>query len=359
LRYFILLICVFVFSSVVRSQDLTSADQYSQRAIANFQKNDLDGAIADFTKAIELNAQQLEFCYYFRALAYYRKGNIDQAILDLNKAIGLKADVRFYSDRGNLLAKKGDLDRALADLDKAVELSPQNAKAYGDRGIIRLMRGEVSQAEADFKKCFELDPSLKSQFASAAEKIKQRGVAGDQEKPADVEVLKFNWTESPAKVLVAPASQTITVTTTPVSASGTRVLADPNVKGQPGPPEVADASGTSGPTSRESASTTKSVMEYKFTAAIKNTGAKTIVGVKWAYYFEPKDLDHERLAYLFTAKTSIKPGKEKTLTDSIFSAGPQGSVKLPHKNNLASYNERVAILSLEYDDSTTWQTSHP
>jgi hypothetical protein len=98
-------------------------------------------------------------------------------------------------------------------------------------------------------------------------------------------------------------------------------------------------------------------LEYKFSASIRNTGSNTIVAVSWGYYFEPKDLTHEPLAYRFTTKTNIKPGKEKVLTDSVPSVGPAASTKLPHKNNQAFFNERVAILGLQYDDGTSWQST--
>jgi hypothetical protein len=51
------------------AQEPVSAEEFSQRGIARFEKNDLDGSITDFTKAIELKGQQLEFCYYFRGSA--------------------------------------------------------------------------------------------------------------------------------------------------------------------------------------------------------------------------------------------------------------------------------------------------
>src|SRR5258705_2930844 len=158
MRYFsILLISLLILTSAVQAQELTSADEYSQRGIARFQKNDLDGAIADFTKVIEMNGKDREFCYYFRGMAHYRKGNSTQAIDDLSKAIAIKPDPRFFDDRGNLLARQGELDRAIVDLNKAIEIAPQYGKAYGDRGLIRLIRGEATDAELDFRKCFELD----------------------------------------------------------------------------------------------------------------------------------------------------------------------------------------------------------
>src|SRR6476659_9296572 len=97
------LILLLILLSAAQAQDLTSADEYSQRAIA-----------------------------------------------DLIKAIEIKPDPRFLDDRGNRLAKHGELDRALTDLNKAIEIAPQSAKAYGDRALIRLLRGETSEAEVDF-----------------------------------------------------------------------------------------------------------------------------------------------------------------------------------------------------------------
>jgi len=339
------------------AQELTSADEYSQRGIARFEKNDLDGAIADFTKVIEMNGKNQEFCYYFRGLARYRKGNSSEAIDDLTKAIAIKPDPRFLDDRGNLLAKQGQLDRAIADLNKAIELAPQFAKAYGDRGLVRVMQGEATGAELDFKKCFELDSALEPQFKLAANKIKQRAVSHYlREKPPDLEIEKFSWTEAPSKLLVAPASGPTVVTTAAVSPTGTRVLADPNAKGESCPGEILNPSGISAPP-RTASENTRDFMAYAFNLSIKNTGSKTIVGVKWAYFFDPKDPAREGLAYLFLSKTNLSPGKDKTLNDSLTSsigAGP--NAKLPSKHNQSLYNERVAILRLDYADGSSWQS---
>jgi len=327
--------------------------------MARFEKNDLDGAIADFTKAIEMNGQNQEYCYYFRGMAHYRKGNSDQAIVDLSKAIALKPHPRFYDDRGNLLALQGELDRAIADLNKAIEIAPQYARAYGDRGIVRLMRGENTDAELDLRKCFELDSALESQFKATASQVRQRAISRyEHQKPSDVEVVKFNWTEAPSMVLTAPASPSIPVSSSTVSSSGTRVLANPTAKGEPGPAEVLDPTGTGLPASLRPAASTRAVINYKFTVSIRNTGSKTIVAIQWAYFFDPKDSAHEGLAYLFMTKTNIAPGKEKNLTDSVSSAGsPKGPTNMPSKHSRAFFNERIAILRLDYADGSSWQSS--
>ena len=359
MHYFsILLILLFILTSPAQGQELTSPDEYSQRGIARFEKNDLDGAIADFTKVIEMNGKDKAFCYYFRGMAHYRKGNSNQAIDDLSNAIAMRTDPRFLNDRGNLLAKRGELDRALADLNKAIEIAPQFAKAYGDRGLVRLLRGEATDAELDFRKCFELDHSLEPQFKAAASQVKLRTASQSQhEKPAGLEITKFSWTEAPSRALV-PSEAPITVTTSRVSPTGTRVLADPTANGEPGPAAILNPSGINPPSSQSTSENSRDFMAYKFTVSIKNIGDKTIAKVKWAYFFEPKDPAHEGMAYLFMTQTNILPGKEKTLSDILGAKSGTGvTTKLPSKRNEALYTERVAILRLDYTDGSSWQSA--
>ncbi|HEY8225619.1 MAG TPA: tetratricopeptide repeat protein [Pyrinomonadaceae bacterium] len=340
-----------------QAQNPNPANNYAQRGIESFERNDFDAAIANFSKAIELNGENLEFCFYFRGIALYRLGKVDDAIADLTKAISLKQHPRFYDDRGNLLAQKGDLDGAIADLNKAIEIEPKYAKAYGDRGVVRLMRGEQADAESDLKKCFELDRRLESQFVAAANRLKQQAaLRAEHTKPNDVEVLKFNWSESASQALVTPSSPSISVSSTPVSATGTRVLGSPQEKGEAGPPPIADASGTA-PASSSAPTTTIRGVDYKFTASIKNTGNKTIVAVEWAYFFDAKD-PHDSLCYVLTSKTNIPPGKEKALTDKVSShVNPKSGPKIPTAYNRSAFNERVVILRLDYADGTSWQSS--
>ena len=342
-----------------QAQTPLSGEDYSQRGITRFEKNDFDGAVSDFTKAIELKGSNLEFCYYFRGMANYRQGNLEVAIADISKAITIRSHPRFYEDRGSLLLKKGDLDGALADLNKTIELAPQFAKAYGDRGIVRLMRGENAQAELDFKKCFELDSTLQTQINAAASRIKQRAVSsqiGDQ--PSDVKVIKFDWSEMPATILNATPSS-IAVSSTGVSQTGTRVLANPTDKGDPGRPEVGLEPSMNPSTARGPGSPTQ-IGADTFTVVIQNVGNKTIVGVRWAYFFYPKDLTREPTAFAFSSKTKIAPGKEKTLSEQEqVITEPGHRIQMPTKKTRMLFNERVAILHLDYADGSMWPSPQP
>lgn len=359
MRYFLLHL-VFVLVLIpcnVFGQDPTSANDFSQRGINRFEKNEFDGAIADFTKAIELNGQNLEFCFYFRGMALYRLGRLEDAIADLSKAITLKQHPRFYDDRGNLRAQKGDFDGAVDDLNKAIELEPKYAKAYGDRALVRLIRGEGTAAELDFRKCFELDKALESQFKAAASQLRQQAsVRGDYKKPSDVDIVKFNWKETRPQAAIPAPKPTIPVTTSGVSQTGLRVLGDPTSTSQPGPPPFLDPLNSGVPAPRPPTVGVRGLY-YKFTASIRNTGTKTITGIEWAYVFYPKDRS-QPIAYAFATKSNIPPGKERELTDQILSTvNSSGNSKLPSKDNRELFDERIVIRRLEYSDGSSWQIS--
>ena len=90
MRYYsILLISLLILNSPAQGQELSSANDYSQRGISRFEKNDLDGAIADFTKVIEMYGKNQELCYSFRAMAYGWTGTLIRASNDLSKALAI------------------------------------------------------------------------------------------------------------------------------------------------------------------------------------------------------------------------------------------------------------------------------
>lgn len=356
-KLFLIIVPLILTAVAAHAQEPVSADDFSQRAISRFEKNDLDGAIADFTKAIELRGHELEYCFYFRGIALYRRGRIDEAVADLNRAIALKQHPRFYNDRGNLLAQKGDSENALTDLNRAIEIDPKFAKAYGDRGVVRLMRGEDTAAELDFAKCFELNKTLEFQFKAAAQQIRQQAVLrAEHQTPVDVEIVKFSWNEAPIQVLNIPAPSVTPIYTTPVSQSGLRVLGGSGEKGEPGPANLPDRSSSTLPDAPKSETRVRGV-EQTFTASIKNTGSKTITNVRWAYFFVPQD-PKDTSVHVFTTKINIPPGKEKNLRDQVTSLVLQtGQNKAPTTHNRAQFKERVVILRLDYADGSSWHSS--
>ena len=103
------------------------------------------------------------FFYYYRGLSALDKGkNQVGAIADFTKAIELSPDyAEAYAARARTkLLKfdkwKYDADGALADYTKAIELNPENWEYYGSRAYLKRLKGDVDGAIADFTKAREL-----------------------------------------------------------------------------------------------------------------------------------------------------------------------------------------------------------
>ena len=84
-----------------------SAGEFFNRGNAKYRLRDYQGAIADYTKAIQIDPQ----------------------------------DAFSYVNRGNAKKGLGDHQGAIADYSKAIEINPQDAFAYKNRGIAKELVG--------------------------------------------------------------------------------------------------------------------------------------------------------------------------------------------------------------------------
>jgi TonB family protein len=95
-----------------------------------------------------------------RASDSVKKGDLDAAIIDYTKVIELDASsVSSLLGRGGAYLARNLYTLAIADLTKAIELDPSNAPAYSLRGQAHEKRSEKELAIEDFKKAFQLDPA--------------------------------------------------------------------------------------------------------------------------------------------------------------------------------------------------------
>lgn len=74
------------------------AETYNNRGIAYGSKGEYNNAIADYTKAIEINPRYVR-AYNMQSLAYYAKKEYDKAWEDVNKAqsLGYKVKPEFLN----------------------------------------------------------------------------------------------------------------------------------------------------------------------------------------------------------------------------------------------------------------------
>ena len=137
------------------------------RGIEKAKNGDLDGAIADFNHAAELNPRD-DAPYYNRAQARRLKNDTAGAIADYSKAIELgSSNPAAYNNRGNARAETNDPAGAIADYTRAIELKPDYARAYYNRATLKKEKGDKVGAEADFKRARQLDPKLASEASAS------------------------------------------------------------------------------------------------------------------------------------------------------------------------------------------------
>ncbi len=122
-------------------------------------KGEFDRAIADYTKAIELDPKYAH-AYYGRGVAYGLKGEFDRAIADYTKAIEINPkDARYYNNRAWYYLKAGKAAQGLQDAEKSLELRPDEARTLGTRGQIFEALGRREEAIADYRRALSKDPS--------------------------------------------------------------------------------------------------------------------------------------------------------------------------------------------------------
>jgi tetratricopeptide (TPR) repeat protein len=69
-------------------------------------------------------------------LAYANKGELDHAIADFGRSLELNPNyANAYNNRGEAYRRKGEVDRAIADFGHALELNPKDANAYNNRDL--------------------------------------------------------------------------------------------------------------------------------------------------------------------------------------------------------------------------------
>ena len=142
------------------SDNLQKAIEHVKKGIAQQSAGDLDGAIASYSKAIEILPSD-PAAYLDRASAYLLKANYNGMFADANKALelGTAAPADAYVIRATGRAGKGDVDGAIADCNKAIKINPKHALAYNNRANNKMQKRDFDGALADCNKSIALDPN--------------------------------------------------------------------------------------------------------------------------------------------------------------------------------------------------------
>ena len=138
------------------------ADDFFIQGVDKYLQADYQGANADFTQAIRLNANYAP-AYLWRADTRTNIKEKDEVIAaDYQKAANLffaqgnKADG--YRSKGDALLTLKDNQGAITAFTEAIKLNSKNAIAYNERGRARMNLNDLQGAIADFTQTIQINP---------------------------------------------------------------------------------------------------------------------------------------------------------------------------------------------------------
>jgi tetratricopeptide (TPR) repeat protein len=120
--------------------------------------------VAACTRAIKSGAwpaAELAWAYAGRGQAHFFAGDKEKAIADYTRAVEIDPkDAAAYVSRGYVYKAKSDWANAIADITRAIALAPKKGEFYGDRAMVYLANGDIKNAIADLNKNHDLTPGM-------------------------------------------------------------------------------------------------------------------------------------------------------------------------------------------------------
>ena len=139
-----------------------TAQYHTNRGDDYSNKGDYDRAIAEYTKAIELETNEdiHAIQYYYRGLAFESKGDLQNALSDYSQVIKIKPnESRAFFARGGIHLSNKNYDLAVADFTQAIRIDPKYADAYYNRGLTFQYEGDFKNAISDFSQVVKINPN--------------------------------------------------------------------------------------------------------------------------------------------------------------------------------------------------------
>ena len=186
-KYIGILIVSFLIIGISYAQNsdkIPKAESYKDSGDAEIIKGNVNQAIADYTKAIEINPNDGE-AYNNRAVMYLGVKEYAKAKEDVHKAQALgygvspqllenlgresaKSPEYQVLDKGWHYSDKGLQDEAIAEFNNAIQTNPNSAEAYYFRGGAYAQKNDFDKAVSDYNKAIEINPEYGDAYYNRA-----------------------------------------------------------------------------------------------------------------------------------------------------------------------------------------------
>ena len=169
--------------------DKLKSMEFFKKAMTEYIANDYENSV-ELLGASIVNDPEFKLAYASRGSAHLKLNNLDDAMADFNKAIELDENYsRGYHLRGLVNEKLGDNDAAKSDFDRAIELDPEYGAAYYSRATLLTKMGLEDMAVNDMEMVTHLTNRNIEEFANDNNvwrshhlKLEAQGVASEMER---------------------------------------------------------------------------------------------------------------------------------------------------------------------------------
>ncbi|MGW5693829.1 tetratricopeptide repeat protein [Streptomyces asiaticus] len=160
------------------------ATAFAIRGLARADMNELEGALADAERALELDADCVS-AHAARGRVYLDKECYEQALESFDRAVTLDPDFAWpLARRGEAYRLLGRYEESLADLDRSFDLH-ESAWTVGTRGQVHHAVEDYDKALADFSRALEISPEWAWVYAERGRTY--RAMGRNEEALADCE----------------------------------------------------------------------------------------------------------------------------------------------------------------------------
>ena len=129
---------------------------YFNQGVVKLQNKDRQGAIADFTKSIELNSSISK-----RTIT---DAGPDGSTISTNVFDICEGEVNTYYNRGCAYFDLGQYAEALYDLTKIIEYAPEDAEAHFRSGMANYCLRNNAAMRVDVANAYRLDPKYSHEY---------------------------------------------------------------------------------------------------------------------------------------------------------------------------------------------------
>ncbi len=170
-----LILWAITLSGVVPTLKGDDATIHKQRGKALIAEHQVDPAIKEFRKALQLDSSDAE-THHELASALQEKGELDHAVAEYRKALRLKPDyAEAHAYLGAAFLRKGDVEDAIAEIREALRLKPDFIKARVNLGSALRLKGDPEGAIEEFRNALREDPDLGVIHVSLAGALSEKG----------------------------------------------------------------------------------------------------------------------------------------------------------------------------------------